>query len=139
MRAMELIKRSPYHHRFLARGATFVDRLGFPAPLVFTSTEEEHRATREAVGVFDVYYQIAVEVAGRDAEAFLQGVVVADAAGLPVHRALYTSLCNEAGGMIDDLTCFRLARDRYWLFPTPSRVAAVLAALTAAREDFAVT
>jgi glycine cleavage system aminomethyltransferase T len=31
---------------------------------VFTSTEEEHRATRTAVGVFDVYYQVAVEVAG---------------------------------------------------------------------------
>ena len=138
---MNLIKRSPYHHKFVALGATFVDRLGFAAPTVFTSTAEEHRATREAVGVFDVYYQIAVEVAGRDAEAFLQGVVVADAAGLPVRRALYTSLCNEAGGMIDDLTCFRLAPDRYWLFPTPSRVEAVLAALAAAQvgHDVVVT
>jgi len=135
---MDLIKRSPYHHKFVQHGATFVDRLGFPAPLVFTSTEEEHRATREAVGVFDVYYQVAVEIAGRDAAAFLHHVVVADAAGLAVGRALYTSLCNEAGGMIDDLTCFRLAADRYWLFPTPSRVAAVLAALSAARESFAV-
>jgi aminomethyltransferase len=136
---MDMIKHSPYHHKFVAHGATFVDRLGFAAPMVFTSTEEEHRATREAVGVFDVYYQIAVEVVGRDAEAFVHGVVVADAAGLPVRRALYTSLCNEAGGMIDDLTCFRLARDRYWLFPTPSRVVAVVAALTAAQEGHAVT
>ena len=69
---MDLIKRSPYHHKFVELGATFVDRLGFAAPMVFTSIEEEHRATREAVGVFDVYYQVAVEVAGRDAEAFLQ-------------------------------------------------------------------
>jgi aminomethyltransferase len=136
---MDMIRHSPYHHKFVAHGATFVDRLGFAAPMVFTSVEEEHRATREAVGVFDVYYQIAVEVSGRDAEAFLQGVVVADAAGLPVRRALYTSLCNEAGGMIDDLTCFRLARDRYWLFPTPSRVAAVVAALSAAQGSHAVT
>ena len=136
---MNLIKRSPYHHKFVALGATFVDRLGFPSPMAFTSTEEEHRATREAVGIFDVYYQVAVEVAGRDAEAFLQRIVVADAAGLAVRRAVYTSLCNEAGGMIDDLTCFRLAPQRYGLFPTPSRVAAVLAALAAAQEGFAVT
>ena len=135
---MDMIKHSPYHHKFVEHGATFVDRLGFAAPMVFTSVAEEHRAAREAVGVFDVYYQIAVEVAGRDAEAFLQGVVVADAAGLPVRRAVYTSLCNEAGGMIDDLTCFRLAPERYWLFPTPSRVAPVLAALTAAQRGFAV-
>jgi len=136
---MDLIKRSPYHHKFVEHGATFVDRLGFAAPLVFTSTEEEHRATRTAVGVFDVYYQVAVEVAGRDAAAFLQHVVVADAAGTAVGRALYTSLCDEAGGMIDDLTCFRLSPDRYWLFPTPSRVAAVLAALSAGQGSFAVT
>ena len=44
-----------------------------------------------------------------------------------------------AGGMIDDLTCFRLSPQRYWLFPTPSRVVAVLAALAAAQDDFAVT
>ena len=131
---MDLIKRVALHHKFVEHGATFVDRLGFAAPLVFSSTEEEHRATREAVGVFDVYYQVAVEIAGRDAAAFLQHVVVADAAGLVVGRALYTSLCNEAGGMIDDLTCFRLAAERYWLFPTPSRIAAVLAALARPRK-----
>lgn len=136
---MDMIKRSPYHHKFVELGATFVDRLGFAAPLAFASTEQEHRATREAVGVFDVYYQIAIEIAGRDAEPFLQGIVVADAANLPVRRSVYTSLCNEAGGMIDDLTCFRLAPERYWLFPTPSRVGHVLAALTAALPGFAVT
>ena len=135
---MDMIKRSPYHHKFVEHGATFVDRLGFAAPLVFTSTAEEHRAVREAVGVFDVYYQIAVEVAGSGAEAFIDGVVVADVAGLAVHRAVYTSLCNEAGGMIDDLTCFRLGPERYWLFPTPSRVEAVVAALTAAQPGHAV-
>jgi aminomethyltransferase len=122
---MNPIKRTPYHHKFVAHGATFVDRLGFPAPMVFTSTAEEHRATREAVGIFDVYYQIAVEVAGRDAAAFVDHAVVADAAGLPVGRAVYTSLCNDAGGMIDDLTCFRLGPERYWFFPTASRAAAV--------------
>ena len=60
---MDMIKRSPYHHKFVELGATFVDRLGFAAPMVFTSVEQEHRAAREAVGVFDVYYQVAVEVA----------------------------------------------------------------------------
>lgn len=135
---MSLIKRTPYHHKFVAHGATFVDRLGFPAPMVFTSTAEEHRATREAVGIFDVYYQIAVEVAGRDAAAFVDHAVVADAAGLRVGRAVYTSLCGDSGGMIDDLTCFRLAAERYWFFPTPSRAAAVLAALSAAQPGHAV-
>jgi aminomethyltransferase len=92
---MELIKRSPYHHKFVELGATFVDRLGFAAPLSFTSGREEHRAAREAVGAFDVYYQVAVEVAVAMRGDFLQRVVVADAERLAVRRALYTSLCNE--------------------------------------------
>jgi aminomethyltransferase len=123
---MELIKRSPYHHKFAALGAEFVDRIGFAAPLVFTTTQEEHLATRNAVGLFDVCYQVAIEVAGRDAEALLQRTLVADMSRLNAGRVVYASLCNETGGMIDDLTCFRLAEDRFWLFPTPSRVVAVL-------------
>ena len=136
---MEMIRRSPYHHKFVGLGATFVDRLGFAAPMVFATVEQEHRAAREAVGVFDVYYQVAIEVAGREAESLLQSLIVADAANLPVRRAVYTSLCSESGGMIDDLTCFRLAGERYWLCPTPARALAVLAALKAAQPGFAVT
>ena len=135
---MDLIKRSPYHHKFAELGAQFVDRIGFAAPFVFSSTEEEHLATRNAVGLFDVYYQVAVDVAGSDAEAFLQQVVVADVARLDVGRVVYASVCNEAGGMIDDLTCFRLASDQFWLFPTPSRVFAVVEALMTHKKTFNV-
>jgi aminomethyltransferase len=128
---MNMIKRTPYHHKFVELGATFVDRMGLAAPLVFTSTEDEHRATRERVGVFDVYYQIALEVVGKDAETLLQMLLVVDVARLAAGRAVYSSLCNDQGGMIDDLTCFRLAPQRFWFFPTPSRILAVLDALNA--------
>ncbi|MFI5013206.1 MAG: aminomethyltransferase family protein [Hyphomicrobiales bacterium] len=127
---MQLIRHSPYHHKFVELGAEFVDRMGMAAPLKFSSTEAEHRATREAVGVFDVYYQVPVEVAGRGAAGLLQHHLVADIAALPVGKVVYSSLCNETGGMIDDLTCFRLAPDRLWLFPTPSRIEAVVATLS---------
>ncbi len=124
---MAMLRRSPYHHRFEQLGAQFVERIGFAAPLVFTSTEAEHRATRERVGFFDVYYQVAIEIAGADAEALLDRALVADMARLAVGKVVYASLCNQQGGIIDDLTCFRMADDRFWLTPTPSRVAAVLA------------
>lgn len=123
---MSLIKHSPYHHKFVERGAELVDRIGFAAPLVFTTTEEEHLATRNAVGVFDVYYQVAVEITGRDAEDFLQASLVSDVAKQKIGQVVYASVCNEAGGMIDDLTCFRLDDHRFWLFPTPSRVTALV-------------
>jgi len=124
---MAMLRRSPYHHRFAQLGAQFVERIGFAAPLVFSSTEAEHRATRERVGFFDVYYQVAIEIAGQDAEAVLDRALVADVGRLALGKVVYASLCNEQGGIIDDLTCFRVANDRFWLTPTPSRVGVVLA------------
>ena len=124
-----MIRKSPYHDRFVAHGAQFIDRLGFAAPTVFSSVEEEHLATRNAVGLYDVYYQVGIEVAGADAEAVLQDAAVGDLARLPVSRVLYTSLCNDKGGMIDDLTCFRMAADRFCLYPTPARVDAAVQAV----------
>jgi len=126
---MPLIRHSPYHHRFEALGAEFVDRLGMASPLKFTTTEKEHLATRSAVGIYDVYYQCAIEVAGQGATDLLQHHLVADVAALAVGKVAYSSLCGASGGMIDDLTCFRLASDRLWLFPTPSRIGAVYDAL----------
>lgn len=128
---MTLIKHSPYHHKFVERGAQLVDRIGFAAPLLFTTTEEEHLATRNAVGIFDVYYQVALEVTGRDAEDFLQASLVSDVSKQNTGQVVYASVCNEAGGMIDDLTCFRIAKHHFWLFPTPSRVTALLDVLRA--------
>ena len=122
---MSMLRHCPYHHKMVALGAEMVDRLNMAAPLRYTSTEEEHRATREAVGLFDVYCQFGVEVVGGQALDLLQRVCVNDISRLADGTALYSSLCNENGGMIDDLTVFRLAHDRYWLFPTPARVDAV--------------
>ncbi|MCW6507743.1 aminomethyltransferase family protein [Lichenifustis flavocetrariae] len=131
---MAMLRHSPYHHRFVQLGAQFVERIGFAAPSVFSTTEDEHRATRERVGLFDVYYQVPIEVAGADAEAVLNQVLVADISRQPVGRVVYAAPCNAEGGMIDDLTCYRLEPDRFWLVPTPSRVDAVLATLRRAAE-----
>jgi aminomethyltransferase len=126
-----MIKRTPYYHQLLAAGATLEDRIGFEASVVFSSVREEHMAVRERVGMFDVYYQVAVEVRGRDAERLLQRMLVNDIRRIPDGGVLYSSLCNDAGGMVDDLTCFRFSGAHFWLCPTPSRVQAVVRHLEA--------
>jgi len=115
-------RHTPYYHKFVALGAELVDRIGFDAAFKFTSVEAEHLATRERAGLYDVYYQVLVDIKGRDAEALLQRTLVNDVAKLPVGRTVYSSVCNERGGMVDDLTCLKLDRDHFWLCPTPSRV-----------------
>jgi aminomethyltransferase len=123
-------RHTPYYHQFLALGAEIVDRIGFDAAFRFTTTEAEHVATRTAAGMYDVYYQGAVDVKGREAEAFLNSVLANDVRRLTDGGVLYSSAVNEAGGMIDDLTVFRFSAEHYWLCPTPSRVDRVVAHLT---------
>ena len=122
---MSFTRHTPFYRLQEALGASFVDRYGFAAAAHYGSVEAEHRATREAVGVFDVYYQTMIDVQGSDALALLQSVTVNDLARMLPGSGLYTSLCNERGGMVDDLTVFRLGAEQFWLCPTPSRVAVV--------------
>src|SRR5215211_2842679 len=129
-------RQSAYYQKYIELGAELVDRIGYDAPYRFTSTEQEHLATRQAAGMYDVYHQGAVEIRGKGAEAFLQYVLVNDVTRIGDGQVLYSSVCNEQGGMIDDLTVYRLAADRYWLSPTPSRVDAVVAWISPIARDF---
>jgi aminomethyltransferase len=113
------------------------DRIGFDAAVVFTSTEAEHIATRTGVGLYDVYYQGPIDIKGPDAQALLDQVLARD---VPRRLAsegqvLYSSVCNAEGGMIDDLTAYRLGPEHYWLIATPSRAEVVQAHVTEQARD----
>lgn len=129
-------KHTPYFHQFRALGAEMVDRVGFDSALRFTSVENEHLATRQRAGLYDVYYQVLVDIKGKDAEKLLERVLVNNVARMTNGKVMYSSLCNESGGIIDDLTCFRLSPVHFWLCPTPSRVDIVTAYLAEQASEF---
>ena len=125
------IRRSPLHDRLAARGACFGELAGWEranwyAPEGvepryeysygrqnwFSYSAEEHRATREAVGLFDHTAFTQFLVMGRDAESVLQQICAADVA-VPPGNIVYTQTLNERGGIEADLTVTRLAEDRY--------------------------
>lgn len=121
------VRHTPYYHKLVELGAELVDRIGYLCALRFTSVEEEHRRTREAVGVFDVYHQGPIELQGRDAIPVLDLIAVRDIPRRLAEdgKALYTSFVAEHGGMIDDLIVYRLAENRFWVVPTPARAEVV--------------
>ena len=130
-------RHTPYHQRFMELGAEMGDRIGFDAAVVFTSTEREHMATREGVGLYDVYYQGPIDLKGPDVQALLDHVLARD---VPRRLAtdgqvLYSSVCNAEGGMIDDLTVYRLGPEHYWLIATPARAEIVEAHVTQQSRD----
>lgn len=122
---MEFKRRTPYYHKHAALNAEFADRIGYAAAINFGSVRAEHQAARNAVGLFDVYSQYLLEVTGPDAVEFMQWLTVNDMARVPAGGAVYTSICNEAGGMIDDLLIYRLTEKCFRMAPTPSRFAIV--------------
>jgi aminomethyltransferase len=82
-------------------------------PVQYEGIKEEHSAVRTHAGMFDVSHMGEVEVEGPGALAFLQLVLSNDIAKLEIGGAQYSCLCNESGGVIDDLFTYRLGGDRY--------------------------
>ena len=80
---------------------------GFEMPLYYKNISPEHLAVRNSVGIFDISHMGRVMVAGVDSEKFLNYVVTNDVATLQPNAALYSVMCSENGGIIDDFIVYR--------------------------------
>jgi aminomethyltransferase len=109
----ETLKRTPLHDRHAAAGAKLVPFAGWEMPVQYAGIREEHLAVRRDVGVFDVSHMGEVETRGPQALDFLQHVLSNDVAKIAVGGAQYSVLCNQDGGVLDDLFTYRLGEDRY--------------------------
>jgi aminomethyltransferase len=107
--------RTPLYEQHELLGAKLVAFAGWEMPVQYEGIREEHSAVRRHVGMFDVSHMGEVEVEGPDALAYLQLVLSNDVAKIEVGGAQYSCLCNEAGGVLDDLFVYRLGGDRYLL------------------------
>lgn len=92
---------------------SLVDYAGFELPVWFEGIIPECKAVRTHAGIFDVSHMGRVLVDGRDAEPFLNNLTTNSVSALPVGRGQYSLLCNQEGGIIDDLTIFRLTSNRF--------------------------
>ncbi len=127
------LRRSPLYDRLLAQGAVFGEKLGWERPNWFAAAGEaardgysfqqpnwfdavarEHRATREAVTLFDQTSFAKFRMLGRDAEAALDWICANDVAR-PVGSLVYTQMLNARGGIECDLTIARLANDCFYI------------------------
>lgn len=98
-------------------GASFTDFNGWNMPLKYTSEITEHKAVRQAVGVFDLSHMGEVFVTGPDAVKGLNTALAGDFSKMSVGRAKYTVMLTEDGTILDDLIVYRLAEDRYLMVP----------------------
>ncbi len=107
--------KTPLYETHCRLGGKMVEFAGWVLPVQYTSIIDEHRATRERAGLFDVSHMGEIGVAGPGALEFLQELLPNDIARLEDGGVLYSPLLNEKGGFIDDLLVYRLQPDRYLL------------------------
>jgi aminomethyltransferase len=108
------LKRTPLFESHVQAGAKLVPFGGWEMPVQYgDGIRAEHLAVRNAAGVFDVSHMGQVEVRGPDAEAFLQRVYSNDVSKMAIGGAQYALLCNDEGGVLDDLFTYRVDSDRY--------------------------
>ncbi len=99
----------------VAAGARMVPFAGWEMPLAYGGIVAEHLWTRRDVSIFDICHMGEFEIKGATAEADLERLVTVSVRALAIGACAYGYLLAEDGGVLDDLICFRLASDRFWL------------------------
>ncbi|MEM5616116.1 glycine cleavage system aminomethyltransferase GcvT [Staphylococcus haemolyticus] len=109
------MKKTPLYQNYVDSGAKIVEFGGWAMPVQFTSIKEEHNAVRYEVGMFDVSHMGEISIKGNDASKFVQYLLSNDTNNLTDTKAQYTALCNEEGGIIDDLVTYKIGDNDYLL------------------------
>ncbi len=109
----EILHRTPLNEVHEALGAKMVPFAGWEMPVRYTSVTEEHLATRQAAGLFDVSHMGVYQVEGPDAAAFLDSVTSNDIGGTTVGESVYTHFLDPDANVIDDTLVYRRGEEKY--------------------------
>ncbi|MBW8483757.1 glycine cleavage system aminomethyltransferase GcvT [Actinomadura parmotrematis] len=121
--------KTPLYDVHAELGANLVDFAGFLMPLRYASEVAEHRAVREAAGLFDLSHMGEILLSGPQAAAALDYALVGNITPMPVGKARYTMIVDRDGGVLDDLIVYRLAEQTYMVVANAANVAVVRNAL----------
>ncbi|MGH2697305.1 MAG: glycine cleavage system aminomethyltransferase GcvT [Actinomycetota bacterium] len=124
------LQQTPLQAEHEALGAKMGEFAAWSMPIEYAGVLTEHRAVREAAGMFDLTHLGKIEVAGPAALDRLQRVVTGDLAVLQVGGAQYGMVLTEDGGIVDDLITYRVAEDRFLVVPNAANTESVLAILS---------
>ncbi|MBR5486149.1 MAG: glycine cleavage system aminomethyltransferase GcvT [Oscillospiraceae bacterium] len=108
---MEL--KTPLYDCHVEMGGKIVPFGGYLLPVQYSGVIAEHTAVRSKAGLFDVSHMGEVFVSGKDALANLNNLMTNDFTDMTVGQARYSLMCNENGGVVDDLIVYKLGEESY--------------------------
>ncbi|MGI8744646.1 MAG: glycine cleavage system aminomethyltransferase GcvT [Bryobacteraceae bacterium] len=109
------LKTTPLNQAHRRLGAKMVDFGGWEMPVQYSGIIDEHRAVREAVGLFDVSHMGEIEIRGPEALTLVEYVATNAASKLKVGQAQYSGLLYEHGGFVDDILVHKVDDDHYFI------------------------
>jgi aminomethyltransferase len=130
------MKRTPLYDRHVALGAKLVDFAGWEMPIQYSGVVDEYRHVRQAAGMFDVSHMGRIRVSGGGSLAFLQRITTNNVASVPLLGSQYSMVCNEHGGILDDIFVYRTQPAEYLLCVNASNRDKILAWLRTHASSF---
>src|SRR3954451_4299318 len=101
------LKRTPFYDFHVSAGGRMVDFTGWEMPILYRSIVDEHEQTRNSGSIFDVSHMGRLHFSGKDAQKFLNRVLSRNVADQKVGQSRYSLVCNESGGVLDDVIVSR--------------------------------
>jgi aminomethyltransferase len=115
MHQPDALRTTPLNAIHRSLGAKMVDFGGWDMPVQYTSILEEHKAVREAVGLFDVSHMGEIEIRGPQAFDLINYTATSAVSKLQHGQAQYAGLLYEHGGFVDDILVYKAGADDYFL------------------------
>ncbi len=129
--------RTPFHGFHEEHNANLIDFAGWEMPIRYGSIIEEHKQVREAGGLFDVSHMGRVEFSGKGARRFLERLLTRRVSDMKDHTCRYSLICNEDGGVRDDVLVYRFP-DKWMLVVNASNREKILEHFDDIKGDLSV-
>jgi len=133
------VQQTPLIAQHRAADAKLVDFAGWEMPIQYSGVVDEYHTVRSKVGLFDVSHMGRLMATGPGAASFLQRTTTNDVGKLAVGQAHYSMVCNEQGGIKDDIFVYRLKSEEYLLCVNASNREKVFQWLRDHQHDKTVT
>ncbi len=114
------MKKTPLYEKHVSLNAKIIDFGGWAMPVQYTNVIDEHKATRKDAALFDICHMGEIEIKGPQALDLLQLSLTRNLAEQEIGQVKLSALLNERGGIIDDLTAYKMAEDSFTLVTNAS-------------------
>lgn len=112
---MTELKQTPLYKKELEAGGKIIDFGGWALPVQYEGILKEHKMVRENSGLFDVSHMGEILVKGKSARTFVQSILANDLDRIETGQAIYSPICYDDGGTVDDLIVYQVAEDEYFI------------------------